>query len=52
MLRLLTELAFYQYNMHKVELFTGPDNLAMMAAAKKNGFKVEGRFRETMYFNG
>jgi RimJ/RimL family protein N-acetyltransferase len=51
-LGLLTALAFEQYNMHKVELFTRPDNLSMIHAAEKNGFKVEGRFRETLYFNG
>ena len=51
-LGLLTRLAFGQYNMHKVELFTRPDNLAMINAAKKNGFRVEGRFKETLYFDG
>jgi diamine N-acetyltransferase len=51
-LGLLTRLAFEQYNMHKVELFTRPDNRAMVGAAEKNGFKVEGRFRETLYFDG
>lgn len=51
-LRLLTRLAFEQYNMHKVELRTRPDNQAMVRAAEKNGFKIEGRFRETLYFNG
>ncbi len=51
-LGLLTRLAFEQYNMHKVELFTRPDNLAMIHAAESNGFKVEGRSRETLYFNG
>ena len=50
--RLLTELAFGQYNMHKVELFTRADNAAMIKSAEKNGFKVEGRIRETLYFNG
>ncbi len=50
--RLLTELAFDQYNMHKVELFTRADNRAMIRSAQKNGFKVEGTARETLYFNG
>ena len=49
---LLTELAFDQYNMHKVEIFTRADNHAMMKAAEKSGFRVEGRVRETLYFNG
>lgn len=49
---LLTELAFDQYNMHKVELFTRADNRAMIRSAEKNGFKVEGRLRETLYFDG
>jgi len=51
-LELLTALAFEQYNMHKVELFTRADNKAMVRAAEKNGFRVEGRSRESMYFNG
>ena len=50
--RLLTGLAFDQYNMHKVELFTRGDNLAMIKSAEKSGFRVEGRIRETLYFNG
>lgn len=49
---LLTGLGFDQYNMHKVELFTRPDNRAMIGSAEKNGFKVEGKVRETFYFNG
>lgn len=39
-------------NMHKVELFTRGDNPAMIRSAEKNGFRVEGRIRETLYFNG
>ncbi len=50
--RLLTELAFEQYNIHKVELFTRPDNQAMIRSAEKSGFRVEGKIRETVYFNG
>ncbi len=50
--RLLTELAFEQYNMHKVELFTRPENQAMIRSAEKSGFRVEGKIRETVYFNG
>ena len=50
--RVLTELAFDQYNMHKVELFTRADNRAMIRSAEKSGFRVEGRIRETLYFNG
>ena len=49
---MLTELAFDQYNMHKVELFTRADNRAMIRSAEKSGFRVEGRIRETLYFNG
>ncbi len=49
---LLTELAFDQYNMHKVELFTRADNKAMIGSAEKSGFKLEGRARESLYFNG
>ena len=49
---LLTELAFDQYNMHKVELFTRADNQAMIKSAERSGFRVEGRARETLYFNG
>lgn len=50
--RLLTQLAFDQYNMHKVELFTRADNLAMIKSAKRSGFKIEGKIRETLYFDG
>ena len=50
--RLLTELAFDQYNMHKVELFTRADNKAMIGSAEKSGYRLEGRIRETLYFNG
>jgi RimJ/RimL family protein N-acetyltransferase len=49
---LLTKTAFEQYNMHKVELFTRKDNKAAIRSAEKNGYKVEGRVRETVYFNG
>lgn len=49
---LLTALSFNQYNMHKVELFTRADNGAMIRSAEKNGFRVEGKIRETLYFNG
>ena len=49
---ILTELAFDQYNMHKVELFTRTDNKAMIRSAERNGFRAEGKIRETLYFNG
>ncbi len=49
---LLTELAFDQYNMHRVEMFTRQSNLAMLRAADRNGYKVEGVAREALYFNG
>ncbi len=49
---LMTKLAFEQYNMHKVEMFTRRSNLAMLRAAEKNGYKIEGVVRETLYFNG
>jgi RimJ/RimL family protein N-acetyltransferase len=49
---LLTKIAFEQYNMHKVELFTREDNRAAIRSAEKNGYKLEGRVRETVYFNG
>lgn len=50
--RLLVDLAFNQLNMHKLELFTRPDNKAALKAVKNCGFKLEGRLRETTYFNG
>ncbi len=50
--RLLTETAFEQYNMHKVELFTRAENVAAIRSAEKNGYKIEGRLSETVYFNG
>jgi RimJ/RimL family protein N-acetyltransferase len=48
---LLTKTAFEQYNMHKVELFTREDNKAAIRSAEKNGYKIEGKSRETVYFN-
>ena len=50
--RLLAKLAFEQYHMHKVELFTRADNKGMIRSAEKSGFKIEGRIRETLYFDG
>lgn len=50
--RLLVELAFEQHNMHKAELWTLAENTAAIGAATKNGFKEEGRFRESVYFDG
>ena len=50
--KLLTQLAFDQYNMHKVELFTRADNRGMIRSAEKSGFRIEGRAREALYFNG
>jgi RimJ/RimL family protein N-acetyltransferase len=38
--------------MHKVELFTREDNAAAIRSAERNGYKVEGRVKETVYFNG
>jgi RimJ/RimL family protein N-acetyltransferase len=49
---LLTRLAFDQYNMHKVELWTRGDNPAAIHSAEKNGYKIEGTIRETVYFDG
>lgn len=49
---LLTRLGFEQYNMHKLEMFTRRSNIPMIRAAEKNGYKVEGILRETLYFNG
>ncbi len=28
------------------------DNVAMVRSAEKSGFRIEGRIRETLYFNG
>ncbi len=50
--RVLVNQAFDQLNMHKVELITRPDNKAELKVAKNCGFKLEGRLRETVYFNG
>lgn len=49
---LLTRLAFEQYNMHKVELWTLAENKAAIRSAEKNGYRIEGTLRETVYFNG
>jgi RimJ/RimL family protein N-acetyltransferase len=50
--KLLVDLAFNQYNMHKVGLFTRADNKAAIRAVTKCGFKLEGRHRDEIYFNG
>ena len=50
--KLLVDLAFNQYNMHKAELFTRADNKAAVGAVTKCGFKLEGKHREEVYFNG
>jgi len=49
---LMTRLAFEQYNMHKVELWTRGDNPAAIRSAEKNGYKIEGTSRESVYFDG
>jgi RimJ/RimL family protein N-acetyltransferase len=38
--------------MHKAELFTRADNNAAVRAVAKCGFKLEGRHRDEVYFNG
>jgi len=50
--KLLVDLAFNQHNMHKAALFTRADNKAAVRAVTKCGFKIEGRHREEIYFNG
>jgi RimJ/RimL family protein N-acetyltransferase len=50
--RLLVDLAFNQHNMHKAALFTRADNKAAVRAVTKCGFKMEGRHREEIYFDG
>jgi len=50
--KLLVDLAFDQYNMHKAGLFTRADNKAAIRAVTKCGFKLEGTHREEIYFNG
>jgi RimJ/RimL family protein N-acetyltransferase len=49
---LLVKEAFDQLHMHKVELWTRADNKAAQEVAKKCGFRLEGRDRETVYFDG
>jgi len=49
---LLTRMAFEQYNMHKVELWTRGDNPAAIRSAEKNGYRIEGKQRDAVYFNG
>jgi RimJ/RimL family protein N-acetyltransferase len=50
--RLLVNVAFNQYNMHKTGLFTRADNKAAVRAVTKCGFRVEGRHPDEIYFNG
>jgi RimJ/RimL family protein N-acetyltransferase len=50
--KLLVDVAFNQHNMHKAELFTRADNKAAVMAVRNCGFKLEGRHRDEVYFNG
>jgi RimJ/RimL family protein N-acetyltransferase len=50
--RLLVNVAFDQHNMHKAAMFTRADNKAAVRAVTKCGFKLEGRHKEEVYYNG
>ena len=50
--RLLLTIAFDQQRWHRAELWTLADNARAVGAARKCGFRVEGRERESAYFDG
>lgn len=51
-LRLILDVVFNQMDFHKAELTTLAENERALKCFKKYGFKVEGRFREEVYFDG
>lgn len=48
----VTQYAFKQMRLHSIEANINPGNLASAALLESCGFKKEGYFRESFYFNG
>lgn len=51
-LKLILDVIFNQWDFHKAELTTLVENEGAIKCFEKCGFKVEGRFREEVYFDG
>ncbi len=51
-LRAVVELAFERYDFHSLEAITDPANTASRRLLEKNGFVLEGLFKENYHWNG
>lgn len=51
-LRAVVDLAFARYGFHRVEGITDPRNTASRRLLEKNGFVLEGLFKENYHWNG
>ena len=49
---LVLQLAFQSLNLHRVEAYIAPDNIASIKVIEKNGFQREGYLRKLLYING
>lgn len=50
--RLLTDHAFDELGLHRVQAHCGPENAASQAVLKRLGFRYEGRVRHHVFTNG
>jgi RimJ/RimL family protein N-acetyltransferase len=51
-IRLLTDYAFDEMNLHRIWLECDPDNSAAVRSYEKNGFRLEGRHRDGYFRHG
>lgn len=51
-LRAVVDLAFERYGFHSMEAITDPRNTASRRLLEKNGFVLEGLFKENYHWNG
>jgi [ribosomal protein S5]-alanine N-acetyltransferase len=49
---LVLQFAFYTLNLHRVEAYVAPQNIASVRVLEKSGFKQEGLLRELLFING
>ena len=50
--QLMLQLAFQTLQLHRVEAYIAPDNIASIRVIEKNGFQREGLLRKLLYING
>lgn len=48
----VVDFGFHSLDFHRVEATTRPQNIASVRALEKNGFVLEGRFKENIFWNG